>query len=287
MSNEVKYKKIDLTNWTCFSDRFNSKSYVSADKKWMVKFDSGMSYYDETIIDREHDVALKALALGVKTPKVGDIVIDDEGRKGLVYEYIEGKKSIARYVSEDLDNIDMYMKKFALVAREFHSVKCDTTQFESMHDRVINQINTRDILYEEQKVKAFKFLETIELKTVCAHGDFQTGNVILAGDKSYVIDLNSMGYGNPEFDIAMFYFFCFLFPKKFIDTVFHCEQKYLPIMWNSFIKYYYEANSEKSINEITERIKKVASLCLYTNMQFVKFDESKAPFMRSLIDEFL
>lgn len=31
-------KNFDLTNWICFSSRISSKSCVSNDKKWMVKF---------------------------------------------------------------------------------------------------------------------------------------------------------------------------------------------------------------------------------------------------------
>ena len=40
MENNLELKHIDLSTWTCFSERVNSKSYVSADKKWMVKFDA-------------------------------------------------------------------------------------------------------------------------------------------------------------------------------------------------------------------------------------------------------
>lgn len=287
MGNEKEFKHIDLSTWTCFSDRANSKSYVSADKKWMVKFDSETSLNDEMVMHREQEMARKALSVGVKTPKVGDIVLDDEGRKGLIFEYIEGKKSISRLLREDLDNIDRYMKMFAEAAKEFHSTVCDTKSFDSMHDRVVTQITTRNILFESQKTKALKFLETIEQQKFCVHGDFQTGNVILAGDKSYWIDLSFMGYGNPEFDVGMLYTFCHIFPKEYTDTVFHCDRKHLPTIWNSFIRHYYETENEQVINEKTERARKVSSICLYTNMQFIKFDESKAPVMRKLIDDAL
>ena len=287
MGNESELKHIDLSTWTCFSDRVNSKSYVSADKKWMVKFDSEASLNDEMVMYREQEMARKALAIGVKTPVVGDIVLDDQGRKGLIFEYIEGKKSISRLFSEDLDNIDKYMKKFAEAAKELHSTVCDTKNFDSMRDRVVKQVSTRDILLESQKTKVFKFLETMEDQKFCVHGDFQTGNLIVSGDKSYWIDLSFMGYGNPEFDIGILYNFCHIFPKEFTDTVFRCDRKYLPTIWNSFMRHYYETENEKVINEKTERARKVSSISLYTNIQFIRFDESKVPVMRKLVDDAL
>ena len=283
----MSYKKIDLSTWTCFSDRLNSKSYVSSDKKWMVKFDASTSLNDDAVIQREQDMAKKALAIGVKTPKVGDIVVDDEGRKGLIFEYIEGKKSISRLMSEDIENLDIYMKKFAEVTKEFHNTVCDTNSFDSMRERVVTQVTTRDILFESQKTKALNFLETMDDLKFCVHGDYQTGNVIVAGDKSYIIDLNFMGYGNPEFDLGIMYMFCFVFPKEYTDTVFRCDRKYMPIIWNSFVRHYFDTENEKIIAEKTERIRKVSSICLYTNLQFVKFDEKKAPVMRKLIDDAL
>lgn len=61
MGKDLELKKIDLSTWTCFSDRVNSKSYVSADKKWMVKFSSDTYLIDEMSMYREQEMARKAL----------------------------------------------------------------------------------------------------------------------------------------------------------------------------------------------------------------------------------
>ena len=103
-------KNFDLTGWTCFSDRRNSKSYKSQDGKWMVKFGTEFAEATMESLEKEMEVTKKALAIGVKTPKVDDIVELPDGKLGLIYEYIEGKKSIARACGEDIDNIDYYMK---------------------------------------------------------------------------------------------------------------------------------------------------------------------------------
>ena len=266
-------KNFDLTNWICFSERRNSKSYMSADKKWMVKF--GTEFIDTTVesLQNEMNITNKALEIGVKTPKVDDIVELPDGQFGLIYEYVEGKKSIARACSEDLDNIDFYMKRFANIARDLHSRVCDINKFESMEERTKEQIKNRNILNESQKERAFKLLDSIEKTNTCLHGDFQTGNFIITADKEFAIDLSGIAYGNPDYDIACFYFFCIYFPDIVTQRIFHCERKYLSIMWNSFIKHYFDTNNENVIKELTDKYSKLALVCFFEQFKYISPDE--------------
>ena len=64
---------------------------MSADKKWMVKFGTQFAPMTLESIEKEMEVTKKAIAIGVKTPKVDDIVELPSGELGLIYEYIEGK----------------------------------------------------------------------------------------------------------------------------------------------------------------------------------------------------
>lgn len=262
-------KNFDLSGWTCFSERRNSKSYMSADKKWMVKF--GTEFAEATLesLKKEMEVTKKALEIGVKTPKVDDIVELPDGKLGLIYEYIEGKKSIARACGEDLDNIDYYMKRFAHISKDLHSKICDPNKFESIVDRTREQIESRDILSPAQKEKAYKALDGMEKMTNCVHGDFQTGNFIMAGDEEFAIDLGGIAYGNPDHDIACFYYFCFYFPPYVTDRIFHCEPKYLSTMWKCFIKHYFDTSDEKVLKELTDKYAKLALVCFFAQLKFV------------------
>lgn len=263
-------KNFDLTGWTCFSERRNSKSYMSPDKKWMVKFGTEFAEATLPMLEHEMEVTKKALEVGVKTPKVDDIVELPSGELGLIYEYIEGKKSIARAAGEEPEKIDYYMKRFAHIAKDMHSRTCDTSKFESIEDRVREQIKVRNILTEPQKEKAYKFIDTIERKNNFIHGDFQSGNFIISGDQEFVIDLGAIAYGNLDYDVACFYYFTHYFPKFVTDMVFHCDQKYLPEMWKSFIKYYYDTTDEKVLDEITKKNAKYALVCFFGQLKHVE-----------------
>lgn len=275
-------KNFDLTGWTCFSERRNSKSYMSADKKWMVKFGTEFAKATLESLEHEMDVTKKALEVGVKTPKVDDIIELPSGELGLIYEYIEGKKSIARAAGEEPEKIDYYMKRFAHISKDMHSKTCDPSKFESIEDRVREQVSKRDILTEAQKEKAYKLLDSIEKKNNFIHGDFQTGNFIIAGDQEFVIDLGNIAYGNPDYDIACFYYFCHYFPTYVTDRLFHCEKKYLQVMWRSFIKYYYDTTDEKVLDELTKKFAKYALVCFFGQFKTVE----PGPEINDAIDEY-
>lgn len=260
----------DLTGWTCFSERRNSKSYMSADKKWMVKFGTEFVKVTREQFEAEKEVTLKALEVGVKTPKVRDVVRLPDGTYGLIYEYIEGKKSITRAASEDLEHIDYYMKRFAHIAKDMHSRTCDKNKFESVVERAREQILKRNIFTESQKEKAIKFLDSIEQKNNFIHGDFQPANFIITDTDEFVIDLGTVAYGNPDFDISSFFYFLHYFPPVITESVFHIDKKYYKGMWESFVKYYFETTDEKVMKELTE---KYAKCSLVTFFQVLKFIE--------------
>ncbi len=262
-------KNFDLTGWTCFSERRNSKSYMSADKKWMVKFGTEFAPMTIESLEKEMEVTKKALEIGVKTPKVDDIVELPSGELGLIYEYIEGKKSISRAAGEDIGNLDLYMKRFAHIAKDLHSKTCDINKFESFEERVREQIKKWDIMNESQKEKAFKLIDGIEKKNTCIHGDFQSGNFIMTDKEEFVIDLGAIAYGNPDYDIACLYYFFHYFPSYVTDRLFHCEAKYLHDMWMSFIKYYYDTTNEKVLDEITKKNEKYGLVCFFGLLKFV------------------
>ncbi len=262
-------ENFDLTGWKLFSERLNSKSYVSADRKWMLKVGGATVENSIELLEHDREATKLALEVGVKTPQVQDVVRLSSGEFGLIYEYIDGKKSIARAMSEDLENVEYYAKRFARISRDMHSKICDTNKFESMKERTINQIKTKDVLNESQKEKAIKLLETIDDKNNFLHGDFQPANFIMAKDKDYVIDLRTIAYGNPDYDIAYFYFFSHRFSLEGTHNVFHCEPKYVRQMWVHFIRYYFDTQSEKVVKELSEKYAKLSLVCFFELFKFL------------------
>ena len=186
-------------------------------------------------------------------------------------------------MSEDLGNIDYYAKRFARVSRDMHSKVCDIKKFESMKERTITQIKEKDILTEQQKERAYKLLDTVEDKNNFLHGDFQPANSIITKDDEYVIDLRTIAYGNPDYDLAHFYFFSHRFSPDGTQRVFHCEQKYVLLMWDNFLKYYFEIQSEKAIKEISDKYAKLSLACFF---ELFKFLDIREGFRKTIVEAF-
>lgn len=259
-------KNFDLSEWVCFSERRNSKNYVNADRTKMIKIITDINEKDLSEIEKEKEVTDKAISVGIKTPKVYDLIECADGSKGLLYQFIDGKISISRAASEDLDNYDMYMKRFAKVAKDFHSKECNVDEFESMYERLKNNImNKQKFLSEEQKKKALEYLESIEKKTTCLHGDFQPSNFIITDTEEFAIDLGSICYGNPIFDLGFYYFFIKYMPIFISEGIFHCDRNAMIKMWNSFIKYYYDIKDEKGLEEINKKMDKIALIAFFNS----------------------
>lgn len=277
-------ENFDISNWTLFSDRRNSKSYHSPDKKWMIKFNTDVRESSMDAFKEDQETTNKALAIGVKTPKVGEIVKTTDGKIGLIYEYIENKQSIARAISNDLENYDKYIKRFVNISKDLHSKVCDVNKFDNWEDRIKRNIEKFPIMTPENKKKAYELLDKIEKRNTCLHGDFQTGNFIITETEEYAIDLVGIAYGNPIYDIAVFYNFMHVMPTRVTEKVFHCEAKYFHPMWKSFVKYYFDVTDDNRIEEISNAMKKYSVLSFFA--MFEKVDPSDdVPIFQKIYNE--
>ncbi len=137
---------------------------------------------------------------------------------------------------------------------------------------------------KEETLKVSKFIDSIENKTTCLHGDFHIGNFVMT-DKNEVlfIDMGDFAYGDPRFDLACLYFNMYNPLEEAGPTLFHCEVPVLKKFWRDFIKHYYNLKSEDEIDNATEEIKKYAGLIIIYYAKRVRVE----PWMNDLVHKFL
>ena len=196
--------------------------------------------------------------LGIPTPEPGDYVVSEDGRRGIRYRRILGKKSYSRAVSDDPGNVEKYAGEFAVMCRELHSVHLDTSLFENVKDRYCRLLAENPFFTAAEKDKLERFIREAPDADTAIHGDLQYSNAIFAGDKRYFIDLGDFCYGYPLFDVAMVYLCCCLSAEDFIREVFHLPKELARKFWECFAPVYFGA--DRPLRAIEEEIMPYAGL---------------------------
>jgi len=203
-------------------------------------------------------LARKVYDLGIPSPKPGDYVVTEDGRYGIRFHRILGKKSYSRATGDDPANVEKYAVEFAQMCKLLHSTHVDVTQFENVKDRYMRLLEQNPFFSASEKDKLGKFIADVPDEDTAIHGDLQFSNAIFAGDKKYFIDLGDFCYGNHMFDVGMVYLCCCLDGEDFIRETFHMSKALALKFWEYFAPEYF--GQDRPLKDIEEEIRPFAGL---------------------------
>lgn len=247
-------EKINLSEWTMFSNRHNSENFNSPDGKWMLKlgFPGFCSTKEELL--REQEICRKVVSLGIPTPRVGEI-IEQDGRLGLIYERIVGKRSISKCVGENPEKMDEFIKIFAENCKKLHTTVCPPCDFEDVEKKYAHFLEKSKIVTGEISKFTYRLIAETPKKQTCLHGDLQTGNLILDDKNAYFIDLGEFAYGNPLYDLGCYYYFCHYLPDDFLLATHYMNAAMMSKCWDIFAKYYFGADTPEKLAAVDAQVK--------------------------------
>ena len=248
--------KISLDDYVLSGGGANGESYDhKSDPSVMLKL-----YFPGKIqqpLD-EMNLARKVYAMGIPTPEPGDYVVTEDGRYGIRFHRILGKKSFARAIGDDPSRVAEYAEQFAELCLGLHATRVDTGAFENVKDRYYRLLEENPFFTTPEKDKLGKFISDVPDEDTAIHGDLQFGNVIFAGDKRYFIDLGDFCYGNHMFDVGMVYLTTYLSDEDFIREAFHMPKAVAMQFWQHFAPAYFGPG--RSLEDITEEVSPFAGL---------------------------
>ena len=243
---------IDLNEYERTGEGANGASYNhKTDKNIMMK----MYFRNFEAAALELELAKKVYALGIPTPEPGDLVTDGE-RMGIRFRRIEGKKSYSRACGDNPEMAPEYGREFAQLCKKLHSTHVDTTQFESVKDRLYKMLADNPDFTAEQKQKLHDYIAAAPEADTAIHGDLQFGNGIFTEKDGvrtpYFIDLGDFCYGYPMFDIGMVYLCCCLNDEAWTMEVNHMTNATAARFWDGFVEEYFgpDADMEKVMKEV-------------------------------------
>lgn len=238
-SMERNFKSININDWEEFGGGAVSKSYYhKTDDTIMMKLYDIVANDEDTF--KEYDIAKNVEKLGIDTPKCYDLVISEDGRKGMTFQRVKNKKSFARLIGEEPAKAYDYGEVFGQEMKELHSMECDTKVFADAMVSGIEYIQNNPALSAEEIKKTVEYFENLPKKTTCIHGDCHFGNLIQADGENMWIDLGGFGYGDPRIDIAYLMLPCILSDDRAerMMELYHCDNETRHRFWDGFLKGY-------------------------------------------------
>jgi uncharacterized protein (TIGR02172 family) len=252
----MKPIKITLNDYVLSGGGANGESYDhKTDPSVMLKL-----YFPGKIqqpLD-EMKLARKVYDMGIQTPEPGDYVVTEDGRYGIRFRRISGKKSYSRATADEPEKIQQFATEFAQMCKQLHATHVDTTQFENVKDRYYRLLKENPFFTPTEKDHLDRFIADVPDEDTAIHGDLQYSNAIFVGDQHYFIDLGDFCWGNHLFDVAMVYLCCCLSNEAFIKETFHMPKALAIQFWKCFAPAYF--GSDIPLKEIEEMIRPFAGL---------------------------
>ena len=274
------WEKVDMTQYKQSGEGYTALSYDNVDAPTIMKLYS--TFMDKSEPLREFDLSRRVSAMGFCTPKALRLVTDGE-RFGVEFERIDGKRSFSRAISQAPEKLEYYAARFAKMARQLHTTECDTGCFSNIKDFWHEQVEISEDFDEAQKARMISFIDSTPDATTCLHGDLHIGNVITNGVEDYWIDLSGFRYGNPLFDLGMFYLACNCNPEALTQNLFHLSNLQMSQVWSIFCKAYFGVSSIGEQLEINARCAPYAALMyLYFGNRDILEPEMKEFIIKSL-----
>ena len=236
--NHNKYPQINLADWQQVGEGGNGKTYVNPAAPGEILKVNNARLSTLEAVQHEYDISKAVACLGISVPEVYHIVRVGDAY-GTISQLIKGKKSLSRICQENPERTEEMARLLCQKGKQLWDTPCNTEFFPSRKQQALVAIEMATYVSKKNKKTIRAFIETIPESTGCSHGDFQTGNHILAGDNYYWIDLDRFAYGDPMFDIGHLFLICHIYaPMKRVQDIFHMSLEQFQNFWDAFAKEY-------------------------------------------------
>ena len=249
-------KQISLDDYVLSGGGANGESFdCKSDPAVMLKL-----YFPGKVTQPLDEMLLarKVYDLGIPTPEPGEYVVTEDGRYGIRFRRITGKKSYSRATADNPEKVGQYAEEFAGMCLRLHSVHVDRTMFENVKDRYYRLLEANPFFTPAEKDRIGRFIADAPDTDTAIHGDLQFSNAIFVGDERYFIDLGDFCYGYNLFDVGMVYLCCCLSDDAFIRETFHMPKDLSTVFWERFAPAYF--GPDRPLKDIEEEIRPYAGL---------------------------
>ena len=246
------YRKLSVDGCEVLGEGSNGVVY-RYDPEIVVKVYRNANALNE--IKRERQLARTALILGIPTAIPFDVVRVGDSY-GSVFELLNAK-SFSKLIAAEPENKDKYIAEFVDLLKRIHSTEVSPEDMEDMKAVAIGWAEfLADYLPREQSDKLIALIRAVPDRHTMIHGDYHTNNVEMQNGEVLLIDMDTLSYGHPVFELASMFLgfvgFGELNPasvEKFMKLPYETT-KYI---WHKSLSLYLETDDEERMNEVAEK----------------------------------
>lgn len=269
-----------IEDWEQFGGGIQGDSYFSKTDPTVI-----LKLYSENIskqyVEHEFNFSQSVIEAGIKSPEALEMVRLDN-RWGIVFRRVLNKKSFCRLAGECPESIAPLAKRLADMGKDLHSKPSKGTPFPGAVPFFQKILEENALIDNEMREKMQKAMEEVvaEDRKTLLHGDFHFGNAITDGKEDYFIDLGNLSFGNPKFDLSMFYLVTHYGTEEVLRHNFHLDIQQAMLFWEEFKNAYFG----RSISD--EELLPTLKNYLLLRTLWIQRDTGNAPFCRLLMELF-
>ena len=157
-------------------------------------------------INRERELARKAFILGVPTSISFDVVLVGD-KYGSVFELLDAE-SLSEAIVNNVDDMDKYIKQMSDLMKIIHETSVKEGDMPNANIEIGGKWieSAKEHLDAEDAKKAEMLIKSLDAPLKMLHCDFHTNNIMLQNGEALMIDMDTLSYGHPIFDLADTYF---------------------------------------------------------------------------------
>ncbi len=273
------YEILDMTGFTEMMTVKKAYRRLSVDGCEMIgKGANGAVYrYDEETIvkvyfnsdalpdiQRERELARKALVLGINTAIPYDVVLVGDSY-GTVMELLSAT-SLSKMMKRDPEHLEIPLKYYVDMLKQIHSTNVQPGDMPDMKQVALDWAAfDKDHLPKEIGDKLYHMVEAVPEQHTMLHGDYHTNNIMVRDGEALLIDMDTLCMGHPIFELgSMFNAFV-----GFSEVDHDVTQKFLGFsyelageFWHRALAMYLDTEDESRLIEVENKAKIVGYMRL-------------------------
>jgi uncharacterized protein (TIGR02172 family) len=215
-------------------------------------------------IRHERELARAAFVKGIPTAIPYDVVRVGDGY-GSVFELLSAQ-SFSKLLKKDPSQIDALVPPFIDLLKKIQSTDVEEGEMPNMKDVARKWcLFVQDYLSKEDGTKLLSLVEAVPDIHKMIHGDYHTKNVMMQKGETILIDMDTLAYGHPIFELAPMYLAFVGFgdlDDKDIEDFLGIPKAVAADFFHKSMEAYLGTKDEKRIQEVADK----ASIIGYTRL---------------------